>query len=195
MTPLRQRLEQAWAHQLARSEERERRRARRLPTWRTRKHRSVLATVMLLGCLLMITASTSVAAVAGDPRFTLWFPGFGAYLVAAGLLRTLTGKFCGFMPLLDEREREWRHRVTSIGFIVMVVLMLLGMFYYRVFLAGDENAGEATTLMIGALTVLGASTPLMLLGWTLPDDYPEDVEERDQAVEHETSIGTQQHNG
>ena len=195
MTPLRQRFEHAWAHQLDRAEARERKRAQRLPTWRTRRRRSALAALMLLGCLLMVAAAASIPSGAVWPFTVLWFSGFAVFTVAFGLLRTLTGKMtCGFMSLLDEREREWRHRATHIGFTVMVALMLIGILYYRVLLAGDEHAGEAVTLMIGALTVLGASTPTILLGWTLPDDYPEDADKAD-AGDEGLLVDPQQHNG
>lgn len=176
MTPLRQRFEQAWAHQLDRAEARERKRAQRLPGWRTRRRRSLLAALMLLGCLLMIAAAASVAFGVMWAFTVLWFSGFAVWIAAFLFLRTLTGRMtCGFMSLLDERERELRHRATHIGFSVMVTLMLIGYFYSQLLLIGNEHAAQAATLMIAALTVLGASTPTMLLGWTLPDDYPEDA--------------------
>jgi hypothetical protein len=81
-----------------------------------------------------------------------------------------------FSRLLDEREREWRHRVTYIGYQALSYLMLIAMFY-SLFAAHTENGGVRGAMMLSALLVTGTTIPAVVLGWSLPDDDPEDFEE------------------
>ncbi|SFK94815.1 hypothetical protein [Amycolatopsis sacchari] len=153
-------------------EERERRRARRLPGWRTRKHRRALAV------MLVVSGSAMVAIAAlwrRDLVFTgLWCLGYLVWLVAFVLLRILTGKMSSsFSALLDEREREWRHRVTYVGYQVLVVLMIAAV-CYLIAITGRPDAASRGGFMLAALLLLGTSVPTVLLGWTLPDDVTED---------------------
>jgi hypothetical protein len=93
------------------------------------------------------------------------------------LLRILTGRMSGgFSRLLDEREREWRHRVTYIGFQILSYLMIVAMIYGLV-VADTEDGGVRGAMMLSALLVTGTTMPSIVLGWSLPDDDPEDFGE------------------
>ena len=48
----------------------------------------------------------------------------------------------GFSRLLDEREREWRHRVTYIGYQSLSYLMVIALLYSLV-IADTEDGGSA----------------------------------------------------
>jgi hypothetical protein len=174
MTSLRVRYDTFRESQLTKLNEKELRHAKLLPTWRTKRRRRSLALVMLTGSLVMITG----AAIVDDDTIWvfvgLWFGGFVIGAVPWALLRVLTGPMgSGFSTLLDEREQAWRHRVNHIGFNVLIGLMLLSMFYGMV-ISGQPGAGMRGATMTGALVVLGACVPSTVLGWTLPDDDPED---------------------
>ncbi|WP_410613722.1 hypothetical protein [Amycolatopsis sp. lyj-109] len=168
------RLAAYWERQLDKLEEAERKRARRLPGWRTRKHRRALVAVLIAADLALVAGATQFRA---DPRWT--FPAFWLTgLVAGGFafltLRVLTGRMSGsFSRLLDEREREWRHRVTYIGYQALSYLMLIAMCYGLI--VADTAAQGA--MMLSALLVTGTTIPAIVLGWSLPDDDPEDFEE------------------
>jgi hypothetical protein len=171
---IREHFSASWEKQLARIDERERRRERKLPGWRDRRHRRPLVLVMLLGCVLLVVAA--VGGGRGQPWLfaALWWSGLVVWSTGFLLLRTLTGKMTSsFSSLLDEREREWRHRVTYIGHCVLSGLMVVSVFYGFT-IAEQEDASWRATLMTAALLVLGISTPTLVLGWTLPDDDPDD---------------------
>jgi peptidoglycan/LPS O-acetylase OafA/YrhL len=164
----------SWAQFLAHLEERERRRARKLPGWRTQRHRRRLTVVLAVANLLLIVGAGFLRQGELGWIFLLWF---GAYLVWTGpfvLLRILTGKMSSsFSALLDEREREWRHRVSYAGYQTLTVLMVVAMCYLLA-IARQPYAAERGAMMLAALLLLGSSVPTMLLGWTLPDDVPEE---------------------
>jgi hypothetical protein len=168
------RLAAYWERQLDKMEDAERKRARKLPGWRTRKHRRTLVVVLVLADLALVAGATQFKA---EPRWA--FPAFWLTgLVVGGFafitLRILTGRMSGsFSRLLDEREREWRHRVTYIGYQALSYLMLIAMFYGLI--VADTAAGGA--MMLSALLVTGTTIPAIVLGWSLPDDDPEDFEE------------------
>ena len=168
------RLAAYWERQLDKMEEAEQKRARKLPGWRTRKHRRTLVVVLVLADLALVTGATRFET---DPKWV--FPAFWlGGLVVGGFafitLRILTGRMSGsFSRLLDEREREWRHRVTYIGYQALSYLMLIAMFY-GLFGAGTAGRGA---MMLSALLVTGTTIPAIVLGWSLPDDDPEDFEE------------------
>ncbi|WP_284742953.1 hypothetical protein [Amycolatopsis sp. RTGN1] len=145
------RLAAYWERKLDKMDEHELRHSRRLPGWRTRRRRRTLTAVLALADLGLI-AGASVFTTESDWLFgVLWM---GGVLLGGGafvLLRILTGRMSGgFSRLLDEREREWRHRVTYGGF--------------------------RGVMMLSALLVNG-TIPTIVLGWSLPDDDPEDFAE------------------
>jgi len=168
------RLAAYWERQLDKLEEAERKRARKLPGWRTRKHRRALVVVLVVADLVLVAGATQFKA---DPHWVFpafWLSGLGAGGFAFITLRILTGRMSGsFSRLLDEREREWRHRVTYIGYQALSYLMLIAMFYGLI--VADTAAQGA--MMLSALLVTGTTIPAIVLGWSLPDDDPEDFEE------------------
>lgn len=168
------RLAAYWERQLDKMDERELRHSRRLPGWRTRRRRRTLTAVLALGDLGLI-AGASIFTVGGDWLFgALWLSSALVGGTAFLLLRILTGRMSGgFSRLLDEREREWRHRVTYIAFQVLSYLMIAAMLYTLV-VARTEDGAFRGVMMISALLVTGTTVPALLLGWSLPDDDPED---------------------
>ena len=171
------RLAAYWERQLDKMDERELRHSRRLPGWRTRRRRRALTAALALADLGLI-AGAAVFTTAGDWLFgAVWVGSALLGGVSFLLLRILTGRMSGgFSRLLDEREREWRHRVTYIGFQVLSYLMIVAMIY-SLLVAHAEGGGLRGAMMISALLVTGTTVPSLLLGWSLPDDDPEDFEE------------------
>ncbi|MEQ0560656.1 hypothetical protein ABJI51_16340 [Amycolatopsis sp. NEAU-NG30] len=171
------RLAAYWERQLDKLDERERRRALHLPRWRTRKHRRALVAVLVAGDLALIAGATRYEL---EPRWVfpaIWLSGLVIGGVAFLLLRILTGRMSGsFSRLLDEREREWRHRVTYIGYQALSYLMVIALLY-SLFIANTEEGGVRGAMMLSALLVTGTTIPAVVLGWSLPDDDPEDFEE------------------
>ena len=173
------RLAAYWERKLDKMDERELRHSRRLPGWRTRRRRRTLTAVLALADLGLI-AGAAVFTTAGDWLFgILWL---GGVLLGGGafvLLRILTGRMSGgFSRLLDEREREWRHRVTYIGYQALAFLMVAALIYSLLIAHADEG-GVRGAMMLSALLVTGTTIPTIVLGWSLPDDDPEDFEEGD----------------
>ncbi|MFC3452274.1 hypothetical protein [Amycolatopsis speibonae] len=177
MSEERGRLATYWERQQERWEELERKRALRLPSWRTRKRRRTLSVFVVAGDLVLITGAAFFHAGPAVAFFVLWF---GGSIVAGGahyLLRILTGKMSnGFSIRLDEREREWRHRATFISYQVLVALMLVAVFY-GLLVSGTEDGGARGAMMGCALLVTGTTLSGVILGWSLPDDDPEDFDE------------------
>lgn len=175
--------ETTWQRQLDRLDRQEAKRADKLPRWRTRWHRRRLTLLLLLGILLMITAAAIMLPDTPLVAFAvLWFGGFVLVMTALGVLRILTGKMTSaFSALLDEREREWRHRATHIGFQALSCLMGAAVFYILI-IQDQPDAAIRGAMMTGALLGLGASVPTVVLGWTLPDDDPADS---DEALPHD----------
>jgi hypothetical protein len=171
------RLAAYWERQRERWEEVERKRARRLPTWRTRKRRRMLSVFVLLGDLLLIVGATLFHRQPELLFVLAWFGGAVIAGLAQYLLRILTGKMSGgFSTWLDEREREWRHRVTFVSYQVLAVLMFISVLYSLI-IAGTDHGGARGAMMTCALLVTGTTLSGVILGWTLPDDDPEDFEE------------------
>ncbi|MGW3997538.1 hypothetical protein ACWEF6_28970 [Amycolatopsis sp. NPDC004772] len=168
------RLAAYWERQLDKLEEAEQNRARKLPGWRTRKHRRTLVVVLVLADLALVAGASQFES---QPKWAFpafWLTGLVVGGCAFLTLRILTGRMCGsFSRLLDEREREWRHRVTYIGYQALSYLMLIAMLY-GLFAAGTPERGA---MMLSALLVTGTTIPAIVLGWSLPDDDPEDFEE------------------
>ena len=177
MTGLQERLSGYWERQLRRMDDRELRHARRLPTWRNRQRRRRLAAVVVLGDLALIAGAASFLLTATWLFFVLWFGGFVVGMGGFVLLRILTGRMTGsFSRLLDEREREWRNRVAFVSYLVVYTLMIVAMFY-GLAISEQADSGIRTTMMLAALLVTGSTVPAIVLGWTLPDDDPEDFVE------------------
>ncbi|WP_410655521.1 hypothetical protein [Amycolatopsis sp. lyj-112] len=177
MTEKRGRLATYWERQQERWDEVERKRALRLPTWRTRKRRRILGVLVVIGDLILI-AGAALFHSDPSPLFVLcWFGGCVVAGTAHFLLRILTGKMSGGLSLrLDEREREWRHRVTFTSYQVLVTLMLISV-VYGLIISGAEDGGGRGAMMACALLVTGTTLGTAILGWTLPDDDPEDFDE------------------
>ncbi|MFI9454653.1 hypothetical protein [Amycolatopsis sp. NPDC052450] len=177
MSEERGRLAAYWERQLERLDEIERKRALRLPTWRTRKRRRTLSVLVLTGDLILIAGAAMFHSQPSTLFVVCWF---GGCVIAGGahyLLRILTGKMSGGFSLrLDEREREWRHRVTFVSYQILVVLMLIAVFHSLI-IADTEDGGVRGAMMACALLVTGTTLSGVILGWTLPDDDPEDFEE------------------
>ncbi|MFG1638894.1 hypothetical protein ACGFMK_01270 [Amycolatopsis sp. NPDC049252] len=177
MTEQQGRLAAYWERQLDRMDERELRHAKRLPGWRDRRHRRALAVVLAAADLVLVGSAAVFTLVSPSLYFGLWM---GALLTGGAsfiLLKILTGRMSGsFSRLLDEREREWRHRVTYVGYLVLVGLMLVAMFYTMV-VAGQAEGAYRGVMMMSALLVTGTTVPPIVLGWSLPDDDPEDFDE------------------
>ncbi len=171
------RLAAYWERRLDEMDERELRHSRRLPGWRTRRRRRALTAVLALADLGLIVGA-SLFATGSDWLFgSFWI---SSVLLGGGvfvLLRILTGRMSGgFSRLLDEREREWRHRVTYAGFQILTCLMIVAMIYGLV-VADTQDGGFRGVMMTSALLVTGTTIPTIVLGWSLPDDDPEDFEE------------------
>ncbi|EME54467.1 hypothetical protein [Amycolatopsis decaplanina] len=177
MSEERGRLATYWERQQERWDELERKRALRLPSWRTKKRRRTLSVFVMAGDLVLITGAALFHTAPAVAFFVCWF---GGSIVAGGahyLLRILTGKMSnGFSMRLDEREREWRHRATFISYQVLVALMLVAVFYGLI-VSGTEDGGARGAMMGCALLVTGTTLSGVILGWSLPDDDPEDFEE------------------
>lgn len=163
-----------WEAFLDRVEAKERRNAQRLPGWRTRKRRRELTVVMVFANLVLVVAAAVSGRGDSATFYVPWFAGLALWFVSFWLLRILTGKMSSaFLSLLDEREREWRQRVTYVAYQVLTGLMLVAMLY-TVAIARQPDAGFRAGSMMASLLIVGSSAPAALLGWTLPDDDPED---------------------
>ncbi|MEV6879599.1 hypothetical protein [Amycolatopsis sp. NPDC051128] len=177
MTEKPSRLAAYWERQLDKLDELERRRAAKLPSWRTRRRRRRLALLLGAADLGLVAAAAIFKTAPAWTFFVLWFAVFAVGGVAFGLLRILTGRMNGgFSRLLDEREREWRHRITFVGYQVLIFLMIVAMFYAMA-VADRPEGGWRAAMMLSALLVTGTTIPSIVLGWALPDDDPEDFEE------------------
>ncbi|RZQ63310.1 hypothetical protein [Amycolatopsis suaedae] len=166
--------------------EHERRNATKLLGWRTRHHRRRVVGVVALGNLIMITAAAIVTEDDTAVWVTfacLWFTGLAVILAGQHVLRILAGRMTAqYLGVLDERERLWRYRVNHIGYQVAVALMIVA-FGYIMLIAKSAEAAYRGGLMLMALALLATSVPGMILGWTLPDDDPEDIEELSATVD------------
>ncbi|SEP28564.1 hypothetical protein [Amycolatopsis saalfeldensis] len=174
MTTKRGRLAAFWERQLDQAEEQAAKRALKLRGWRTRQRRRQLVGVTVAGNLILIGAAAAITFVPIWLFPVLW--GVGFLITGAGFVpqRIVTGKMSdSFSRLLDEREREWRHRTTFLAYQVMIYLMLIALFYALAMMRQPDGAVRGAT-MLAALLVTGSTLPSLILGWTLPDDDPED---------------------
>ncbi|MFD8500859.1 hypothetical protein [Amycolatopsis sp. NPDC059657] len=170
-------LQRFWEAQQERLDRMERERAQRMPRWRTRRVRKLLSWFVLAGSVLLIIGAAQIENFPDWVFFGFWFGGCLLAGVPYYLLRILTGKMSGgFSTMLDERERAWRHRVTYIGYQILVGLMLVGIMY-GIVISKEPEAGFRATLMMMALLTVGTLMPTVVLAWTLPDDDPEDFAE------------------
>ncbi|RSN53764.1 hypothetical protein DMH01_39390 [Amycolatopsis sp. WAC 04182] len=174
MSEERGRLAAYWERQQERLDELERKRALKLPAWRTRKRRRTLSVLVVLGDLVLIAGAVFYQTGETGAFLVCWL---GGGLVAGGsqyLLRILTGKMSGgFSMRLDEREREMRHRVTYVSYQILMTLMLFAVLY-GLLVPGPKGGGA---MMACALLVTGSTVAVVILGWSLPDDDPEDFDE------------------
>lgn len=148
--------------------------ATRFPRWQTRRRRRAVVCLLVAGSLSMVVAA--LIPHRGDSALflALWGGGGAVGLASIIALRLLTGRIStGFGTALDEREREWRDRIHHIGFQALISLMIVAMLY-QLFTARQPDAGIRGATMLSALVVLGGSVPMLVLGWQLPDDDPED---------------------
>ncbi|WP_328604608.1 hypothetical protein OG943_31805 [Amycolatopsis sp. NBC_00345] len=174
MTTKRGRLAAYWERQLDRAEEQEAQRALKLRAWRTRRRRRQLVGLTAAGDLILIVAAALLELVPNWLFIVLWVAGF--VVAGTGFIpqRIVTGKMSdSFSRRLDEREREWRHRTAFLAYQVMIYLMLIAMVYELAINRRPDGAIRGVT-MLAALIVTGSTLPSMILGWTLPDDDPED---------------------
>lgn len=168
-----------WDGALERMDEQERRRTRRLPGWRTRRRRRMVASLCAVGLASMIAGTLTMFLEDDVPFLVLWFGGYVLWFVTIFLLRTLTGKMStAFSTLLDERERQWRHRVNQVGYHALVYLMALS-FVYMVIIGGQPDAAVRGAMFMASMLGVGISLPTLLLGWLIPDDDPEDFSDPD----------------
>ena len=173
MNTIRARLQKS----LQRHGEREAALARTMPGWRTRRHRRALIGVLAAASLPLIAGSLMLGSVSIWTFLWLWAVGFVVYLTAFTMLRILTGKVViGFTSQLDERERELRHHATYRGFQVNIALLVGVLILTRIVANGPGGEQSAYTLM-SVVLMLSCSTPTIFLGWTLPDDDPDDIAE------------------
>jgi hypothetical protein len=171
------RLAAYWERQLDKLDAKEEQAARQLPGWRNRRCRRSLAAVLVVADLVLIVSATMYTVVDDWLYFGLWGGGILVGGTAFMLLRILTGRMSGgFSRLLDEREREWRHRVTFVGYQTLAFLMVAALIYSLLIARVDEG-GVRGAMMLSALLVTGTTVPPIVLGWSLPDDDPEDFEE------------------
>ena len=175
MSSIRTQFAQARQAALSRIEARERERARKLSNWRTQRHRRALVLVLSLGILLLLSGAFVGHLDALWWYFSLTLTG----LLTAGaswyLLRILTGRVSGSSPhaLLDERERQLRYRATYAGFQVMGLVLVFAMIFQLLI---DKVGGEDQSVgMLATLLLVGLASPTLVLGWTLPTDYPEEA--------------------
>lgn len=183
MTEKRGRLAAYWERQQERWDEVERKRALRLPTWRTRKRRRILSVLVVIGDLILIAGAALFHTQPSQLFVICWLGGCVIAGTAHYLLRILTGKMSGGFSLrLDEREREWRHRVTFASYQVLVALMIIAV-VYGLILSGAEDGGGRGAIMVCALLVTGTTLATVILGWTLPDDDPEDFDDFNDSEE------------
>lgn len=166
--------EKNWGRWVDHLEERERRRAQKLPSWRTQRRRRAL-TMLLAGTnLALIVVAVLLYQDQLRWSYLVWVGLFAVWMLPFALLRILTGKMSSsFSALLDEREREWRHRVSYAGYHSLCVLMIIALFYLLA-IAEQPHAAERGAMMLATLLLVGSSVPAMLLGWTLPDDVVEE---------------------
>ncbi|OLZ51968.1 hypothetical protein [Amycolatopsis keratiniphila] len=173
MSEERGRLAAYWERQQERLDEVERKRALKLPAWRTRKRRRALSVLVVAGDLILIAGAVLYQTGQTGAFLVCWL---GGGVVAGGaqyLLRILTGKMSGgFSMRLDEREREMRHRVTYVSYQILVTMMLFAVLY-GLLVPGPKGGGA---MMACALLVTGTTLSTVILGWSLPDDDPEDFE-------------------
>jgi MFS family permease len=182
MTTKRGRLAAYWERQLDQMEEDAAKRARKLPAWRTRKRRRLLAGLTLSGALILITGAALFTLAPVWLFAVLWGVGFVTGAFGFIQLRIVTGKMSdSFSRLLDEREREWRHRTAFVAYQVLIYLMLIVLFYELAIKNQPDAAARGATMLAAVLATAG-TVPSMILGWTLPDDDPEDfLEPGDEA--------------
>ncbi|RDH74964.1 hypothetical protein DVS77_28950 [Mycolicibacterium moriokaense] len=152
----------------------ERRTARVLPAWRTRRRRRTLVVALAATFAFMLAVSVLCAfGIRWAPL--LWLPACALYFPLVWMLQVVSGRQ-GDAPrdALDEFEIAQRDSARSIGLTVTVYLMLVPAFYLIVGAVLTEGADTAMAyaggLMVLTMLSIGACTPAMILGWTRRSD-------------------------
>ncbi|MBP2474399.1 Ca2+/Na+ antiporter [Crossiella equi] len=148
--------------------------SRRLPAWRTRRHRRPLA--VAFAAIPVVLVVLVLAARKDSLWFVLaWTTCYLSWVVVWWLVRVLTNTLAETMTgPLDERQRELRDTATFGGFHFGVTCLIPVMAY--LFLAQhDPDAAFNGGLLVGIAIVLVGGSPSALLAWTLPDDDPQDL--------------------
>lgn len=136
---------------------------------RVRRARPLRRGAVALGVIAWI-ASTTTALVIEDARSSWpWWTAFVILMAAWVGARYLTGDITeGGADRLDERELELKYRLSYTGFICVSVAGAVMAVYLVVAERNPELMMRAATLLV-TLIAGAASTPTMILCWTLED--------------------------
>ncbi|MCK2244070.1 MULTISPECIES: hypothetical protein [unclassified Crossiella] len=151
--------------------------SRRLPRWRTRRHRRRLAVAWsLFPVFLVVVLLTDLR---GTGWFLpLWLALYAGWLSVWGLLRVLTAALVETLsPSLDERQRELRDRAIFLGY-QFGLLTLLPLLAYLLLNQRSPDLGINASILLAIAFVVLAAAPTALLAWVLPDDHPEDFQDQ-----------------
>lgn len=149
---------------------------RRLPKWRSRRRRRILAVATL--CILFALLVISISSLFWKWSPILWLPATLAFLFTWTMLQTVSGRQSDApVGALDEWEIQQRNEARSIGLtitqglvmVAVVVLIFASSFYENDRLA---YAGGGWTLIA---LILGMCSPAIILAWITPDPDPEDL--------------------
>lgn len=157
--------EQVWAHSL--------------PGWRTRRRRRVLVVALLVTFAVMF--GVGVLCAFGVPWAPLvWLPATLVFLpVWIGLQIVSSRRGDAPVQALDEFEIAQRNSARSIGLTITQNLMMIPVCYLifgSVITGGtDTDMAYAGGLLTLTVLLIGGCSPAMILGWTRPDNEPDDV--------------------
>lgn len=145
----------------------------KLPHWRTRARRQLLAGVVLLGAAGMVAAA--VAPTVFSPAMVLvYLAGFAVVVGGFCVLRVVTRQVGeANVAVLDEWERRLHHRFTRIGFSSAVTAGAITVVYLGLGTGGAPTATHAAFLL-AALMLLATFSPTLAAGIALPDEEPTD---------------------
>ncbi len=160
-------------HRTRRFLKHERTYANALPRWRSQARRRLLVVGLSFTFAFMFGVSVLCAfGIRWAPL--LWLPACLLYFPLWITLQVVSGRQ-GDAPegALDEYEVQQRNTARSIGLTVTQTLMLIPAGYLifgSVYTGGTDTAmAYAGGLMVLTMLSIGACTPAMILGWTLPD--------------------------
>ena len=90
----------------------------------------MLTGVLVIANLAMIAGAATLRPGHLTWFFALWCGGWVLWMILFAPLRVLTGRMSGsFSIMLDEREREWRHRVSYLGYPSLIPSMTIAIFH------------------------------------------------------------------